>query len=383
MMLGLLLARKGIDVVVLEKHEDFLRDFRGDTIHPSTLEVVHELGLLSDFLNRPHQKMPQLRGWVGSTQLTVADFSHLPVQCKFIAFMPQWDFLDFLADEARRYPNFELKMEAAVTDVIEEGGRICGVRATGPERELEVRADLVVAADGRASILRQRAGLEIIDRGAPIDVLWMHMSRKTSDPAQSFGRFDQGKVLAMLNRESYWQCGYVIPKGGIELLKRQPLETLRAGIAEIAPFLADRVQELKTWDDLKLLTVRIDYLRQWYKEGLLCIGDAAHAMSPVGGVGINLAIQDAVAAANLLAETLRRGRPTVSDLRKVQQRRLWPTRMTQRVQLIMQDFVLGSALSSGGFKTLPLPLRLLQRFPILTRVPGRLIGMGFRPEHVL
>ena len=382
MMLGFLLARAGVDVLVLEKHADFLRDFRGDTVHPSTLEVMAELGLLDEFLKRPHQEARQLTGYVGGEPVVVADFSHLPTRCRFIALMPQWDFLDFLAGHARRYPTFHLAMQAEVTDLIKDGGQVVGVRAKTPGGPLEVRADLVVGADGRHSTVRERAGLKVEDIGAPIDVLWLRLSRRPEDPDQPAGRFDRGRILVMINRGDYWQCGFVIPKGGIEEVRRRGLEAFRAEIAALAPFVANRVDELRSWDDVKLLTVVVDRLRRWYRPGLLCIGDAAHAMSPVGGVGINLAIQDAVAAANLLAAPLLAGRLTTDDLRRVQRRRQFPTRVTQWVQVLVQERVIRRVLGGRRRLRLPLPLRLLRRFPVLRRVPARLIGIGIRPEHV-
>jgi 2-polyprenyl-6-methoxyphenol hydroxylase-like FAD-dependent oxidoreductase len=382
MMLSFLLARAGVDVLVLEKHGDFLRDFRGDTVHPSTLEVMHELGLLDAFLRRPHQEARQVTAYVGGAEVTVADFSHLPTRCRFVAFMPQWDFLDFLAECGRRYPAFQVRMRAEVTGLVEDGGRVVGVTAATPQGPLEVRADLVVGADGRHSTVRERAGLKVRDLGAPMDVLWMRLSRRPGDPSQPLGRFDRGRILVMLYRGDYWQCGYVIPKGGIEDLRRRGLEAFRQDIAQVAPFLGNRVSELRHWDDVKLLTVVVDRLRSWCRPGLLCIGDAAHAMSPVGGVGINLAIQDAVAAANALAGPLREGRVTTDDLRRVQRRRALPTWLTQWLQVLIQDRVITRVLGSRKALSLPWPLQLLRRFPPLRRIPARLIGLGFRPEHV-
>ncbi len=382
MMLGFLLARAGVDAVVLEKHADFLRYFRGDTIHPSTLELMHELGLLDEFLARPHQEARQLTGYVGDAAVTVADFSRLPVRCPFIAFMPQWDFLNFLAERGGRYPTFHLRMRAEVTGLLEEGGRVVGVRAVTPDGPAEVRADLVVGADGRHSTVRARAGFAVEDLGAPMDVLWMRLPRHDGDPRQPLGRFDRGRILILLDRGDYWQCGYVIAKGGIEEIRRRGLEALRADLAAIAPFVADRVGGLHGWEDVKLLTVRVDRLRRWYREGLLCIGDAAHAMSPIGGVGINLAIQDAVATANLLAGPLRDRSVTTADLRMVQRRRELPTRLTQGVQLLIQDRIIRRVLGSRKRLSLPFLLRLLGSWPALRRIPARLIGIGFRPEHV-
>jgi 2-polyprenyl-6-methoxyphenol hydroxylase-like FAD-dependent oxidoreductase len=382
LMLGFLLARLGVDTVVLEKHADFLRDFRGDTVHPSTLRVMQELGLLETFLARPHQKLRQIAGQVGGQPIVIADFSHLPAQIAFIAFMPQWDFLDFLAQEARRLPTFRLLMRAEATDLIEERGAIKGVRARTPEGPLEIRAELTVAADGRASLLRQHAGLEVEDFGAPMDVLWMRLSKHAADPPNALGRINAGRILVTLDRGDYWQCAYVIPKGAAETLRAGGIAAFRDGIVAVAPFLSDRVGELRSWDDVKLLTVQVNRLRQWHRPGLLCIGDAAHAMSPIGGVGINLAIQDAVAAANLLSEPLRRGAPAEQELAAVQRRRELPTRMTQRMQLFLQRAVIGRVLASGATPGLAWPVRLLQAFPVLRRIPARLIGMGFRPEHV-
>ena len=382
MMLGLLLARAGVDVLVLEKHADFLRDFRGDTLHPSTLEVMHELGLLEGLLGLPHQKVTRLRGQFGDLALTVADFSHLPTQCRFIAFMPQWDFLNFLAKEGGRYPTFQLRMRTEVTDLIEEAGVIVGVRAQTANGSLEVRGRLVAGADGQHSVVRARAGLQVEEFGAPMDVLWFRLPRRSSDPEDPIGRFDTGRIFIMLNRGQYWQCGFVIHKGSLDQLQARGLQAFRDNVAQLAPFLADRVGELQDWEAIKLLTVQVDRLRQWYRRGQLCIGDAAHAMSPVGGVGINLAIQDAVAAANLLAAPLRSDRLTTDDLRRVQERRDRPTRVTQRAQLFIQDRVIRRVLRSSDRLIPPLPIRLLARFPFLARLPARLIGLGVRPEHV-
>jgi 2-polyprenyl-6-methoxyphenol hydroxylase-like FAD-dependent oxidoreductase len=383
MMLGFLLARAGIDVVVLEKHADFLRDFRGDTIHPSTLEVIHELGLLDEFLRRPHSEVRELKGQVGDIEIPLADFSHLPTRCKFIALMPQWEFLDFLAGAAKRYPQFQLRMSTAATRLIEQDGRIVGVEARSAEGLREIRAELVIAADGRHSTLRAASGLEVMNLGAPMDVLWMRFSQHPGDAKAVLGRFDRGRILVMLDRGDYWQCAFVIRKGAAEEIRRRGLAAFRQEIASVQPALADRVDEITDWDQVKLLTVAVDRLRRWYRPGLLCIGDAAHAMSPIGGVGINLAIQDAVAAANILAPALRRGAVPVERLRAVQQRRILPTRVIQGMQLIIQNRVIGRILGSAtNPATLPLPFRLLRAWPILRRIPARLIGMGFRPEHV-
>jgi 2-polyprenyl-6-methoxyphenol hydroxylase-like FAD-dependent oxidoreductase len=382
MMLGLLLARAGVDVVVLEKHADFLRDFRGDTIHPSTLEVMHELGLLERLLTLPHQKVSRINGQFGDLALTVADFSSLSTQCRFVAFMPQWDFLNFLAEEAARYPTFQLRRQADVTGLLEEADSVAGLLASTPDGPLEVRASLVVGADGRHSTVRAKAGLSIEEFGAPMDVLWFRLSRRASDPGDPVGRFDTGQIFIMLNRGDYWQCGFVISKGSRDRLQGEGLPAFRDAVAQLAPFMADRVGELHDWEPIKLLTVQVDRLRQWFRPGLLCIGDAAHAMSPIGGVGINLAIQDAVATANLLAAPLRAGQPTIQDLQRVQQRREWPARMTQRVQLLIQDRVIKRVLANRGKFSPPFAIRLLALLPFLRRIPARMIGLGFRPEHV-
>jgi len=382
MMLGFLMARTGVDVVVLEKHADFLRDFRGDTIHPSTLEVMYELGLLDEFLKRPHQEVRQLAGQIGGEIVAIADFTHLPTHCKFLGLMPQWDFLNFIAEQARHYPSFHLRMEAEVTQIVEEAGKVVGVTAKTPEGELEVLADLTVGADGRHSVVRERAGFSVVNLGAPIDVLWMRMSRHPTDPAQTFGRFDCGRILVFLNREDYWQTAYVIPKGKADELRQQGLPEFRQELVRLAPFLQDRVDELRDWDDIKLLTVAVDRLSRWFRPGLLCIGDAAHAMSPIGGVGINLAIQDAVATANILGERLRQGIVSLGDLQAVQRRRTFPTRATQRMQLIVQNNVIRRVLGTTKPLTPPWPVKLLGRWTFLQRIPARVLGMGFRPEHV-
>ena len=382
MMLGLLLARAGVNVVVLEKHADFLRDFRGDTVHPSTLEIIHELGWLDEFLRRPHTELRQVGGQIAGERVTVADFSHLPVRCRFIAMMPQWDFLDFLAGHGRSYPSFDLRMEAEVVDLLEEDGRVAGVRAMTPDGPIEVRADLTVAADGRHSIVRARAGMTIDALAAPIDVLWMRLAKRAGDPTQTLGYLAAGHIFVMLDRGEYWQCAFVIPKGGYEDVRREGLDAFRRTLVKIVPFVADRVDGVADWNDIKLLTVMIDRLRTWYRDGLLCIGDAAHAMSPVAGVGINLAVQDAVAAANILARPLTSGRLSIDDLRAVQRRREFPTRATQRMQVAIHNRVFVPTLRGRGFTRLPLVARLFRDYPFLRRIPARAVGLGFRPEHV-
>jgi 2-polyprenyl-6-methoxyphenol hydroxylase-like FAD-dependent oxidoreductase len=381
MMLGFLLARAGIEVVVLEKHGDFLRDFRGDTIHASTLELMHELGLLDTFLTLPHQEARQLRANFGDVEAAI-DFTHLPTQCKFIALMPQWDFLNFIGEHAARYPTSTVKMLAEVTELIVDGDRTVGVRANTADGPVEIWADLVVGTDGRHSTVRRCAGLEVEDLGAPMDVLWMRLPRRPTDGSDPAFLMTAGTILVTIDRGTYWQCAFVIPKGGYEALRDRGLSDFRKDIASVAPFLGDRVDTLESWDDVKLLTVCVDRLRQWHRPGLLCIGDAAHAMSPIGGVGINLAIQDAVAAANLLFGPLREGKAKSEHLQKVQERRMFPTRMTQRLQVAIQNSVIKEAMVKRGAFKPPVAIRLLALFPWLRRIPGRLVGIGLRPEHV-
>ena len=462
-VLAYLLARAGIDVLVLEKHADFLRDFRGDTIHPSTLEVLHDLGILDDFLKLPHDEVRDIGVQIGDVHATIADFTHLPTHCKFVALMPQWDFLNFMVEHAKRYPEFNLRMQAEVTDLLLDGDLVAGVRARTQFGPLEVRAELVIGADGRRSIVREQAGLQVENLGSPIDVLWMCISRKPSDPLQTFGHVDSGRILVQIQRGDYWQCAFVIPKGGFDPMRDRGLPAFREEIARLSPYLGERVDELKSWDDIKLLTVTVDRLKQWYRPGLLCIGDAAHAMSPIGGVGINLAIQDAVAAANILAPAFQRGSipgavllmdalnseispgdsalpeaiamgltpatagapsthidssflrgglnydgpprdgkarraeprnravpapdsasstVTKDDLAAVQRRREFPTRMTQRMQVLIQNRVIGRVLATKERVSVPWVIKLLIHFPVLRRIPAYVVGTGFRPERV-
>jgi 2-polyprenyl-6-methoxyphenol hydroxylase-like FAD-dependent oxidoreductase len=380
MMLAYLLARAGVEVLVLEKHADFLRDFRGDTVHPSTLEIMHELGLLEEFLKRPHQELRQVRAQIGGDHIVLGEISYLQTQCRFMVLMPQWDFLDFLVQQGRRYPTFHVRMQTEVTGLIEENGRIVGVRGNTLAGQVEVRADLVVGADGRDSVVRNCAGLPVENVGNPLDSLQVRLSRRPDDP-DLMQYSDRGKTMITMNRGDYWHCGFAAPKGAAEKMRAKGIEDFRAGIVELAPFLRDRVTELRDWSDVKQLTIRVDRLRQWYRLGLLCIGDAAHAMSPVGGVGINLAIQDAVSAANILAGPLRKGTVSEEDLAKIQRRRAFPTRLTQRTQGFLQK-QLFRGLSSPAPTRLPWPVRLLERTKLPCRMRTRFICVGIRPEHV-
>lgn len=379
LMLGLLLARAGVRATVIEKHEDFLRDFRGDTIHPSTLEVMGELGFLDEFLQLPHQKAPTLHAEIGGRIRTIADFARLPTRCKYIAFMPQWDFLDFLARKARAFPGFRLEMGCEAVGLIERGGGVAGVIVRdGEGNERRVEAALVVGADGRDSLLRKAAKLPVEDLGSSVDVLWMKLTRREDDPAQAMGHAGPNQGLVMIDRGEYWQLGYVIAKGGFRQTKQDGIAALRARLAAVAPLPADRFDELTDWNQVHLLKVRMDRLRQWWRPGLLCIGDAAHAMSPIGGVGVNLAIQDAIAAANILAAPLRQGKLGIEHLRAVQSRRSFPTKATQKIQLMMRRRRSGGRPSARP----PAFMRLIARSRLLPHLTGRLIGMGFRPERV-
>jgi 2-polyprenyl-6-methoxyphenol hydroxylase-like FAD-dependent oxidoreductase len=381
-MLGYLLARAGIDVVVLEKWPDFFRDFRGDTIHPSTMEVLSELGLLDDFLKLPHNEMTRMTMHFGDDVATVADLAYLSARCPFIAFIPQWDFLNFLSAKGRQYPSFHLMMETEATDTIVEGGKVVGVRAKNKEGEFEIRADLVVGADGRHSTMREKGKFRSEELGVPIDVLWFRIARDGDDDKQSLGYLDRGGALIMLDRHDYWQCAFVIEKGGFDAIKTQGLDAFRRSIASLAHLSDASVAEVDTWDKVKLLSVAVDHVLQWAKDGLVLIGDSAHAMSPLGGVGINYAIQDAVAAANILVPAFRKNDTSLRILQKIQERREKPTRRMQRLQVLVQDRVLSPLLRKKDHVQAPWFITLFNWFPILRRIPAHVIGIGFLPEHV-
>lgn len=380
-ILGYLLARAGVRVTVLEKHADFFRDFRGDTVHPSTLEVLNQLGLLPEFLALPHQEVRSLGLVLGGTTFDVADFRHVPATCKFIALMPQWDFLNFIARHASAFPSFRLLMEHEAIELTQDGDRISGVVAKTRQRTIQIRADLVIGCDGRHALTRNAAHLRVIEHGVPIDVLWFRFSRQPDDPADVFAHVNYGKALILINRSDYFQAGLIIAKGSYDELKDQGLEAFRTNIRRIAPFVGDRVNELHTWNDIKILTVQINRLAQWHTPGLLCIGDAAHAMSPAGGVGINLAIQDAVAAANRLTRPLLNRRITNADLAAVQRRRTFPTRATQAAQ-IRAHRAFTRVFQNPGPAIAPWQLKLALRIPGIQRAIGYGVGMGVRPERV-
>jgi len=381
-MLGYLLARAGVKVIVLEKHADFFRDFRGDTIHPSTMQVMDELGILDDFLRVKHDEIRQLSGRIGGKRYKIGDFGAVPGRCKFLGFMPQWDFLNFLAEKGRALPEFRIEMQTEAVDLLFDGERVSGIRANSPGGTIEVRAPLVVAADGRASTTRERAGLRPQEEGVPIDVLWFRVSKSAGDPLTNFGNIVPGGILVTIDRTEYYQCAFVIQKGGFGPLKERGIEYFRQQVATIAPYLGDRVSEIQSFDQVMLLTVAVNRLPLWYRPGLLCIGDAAHAMSPVGGVGINLAIQDAVATANLLAGPLKSGAVRTEDLAAVQHRREFPTRVIQKIQLLIQNRVMQTILNTSQPFNAPWPVVLLDRFLWLRYVPAYLVGIGPRPEHV-
>ena len=381
MMLGYLLGRAGIDVVVLEKHADFFRDFRGDTVHPSTLQVMDELGLIDGFLKLPHQDIQKLDGMFGGTSVRIADLSRLSVKYPFIAMMPQWDFLNFLRDSGKRFPSLQVLMSAEATDLIRRGDAVAGVRVTTPDGTIDIEADLVIGCDGRRSIVRERAGLAVEEIGAPIDVLWFRVGRHPDETENLFARVDHGKMMVTFDRGDYWQCAYVIAKGQYDAVKARGLPALLDDVLRLAPILKAGIGDVKSFDDVKLLTVAINRLTRWTLPGLLCIGDAAHAMSPIGGVGVNLAMQDAVATANILAAKLAQGCPSEHELDAVRRRREFPVRVTQRMQVIAQDNIISAALK-GGDRPVPLALRLITAMPWLQGLTARLVAVGVRPEHV-
>jgi len=383
-MLGYLLARGGIQVTILEKWPDFFRDFRGDTIHPSTMQALKELGLLDEFLKLPHNETRQVALHIGGEKAILADFTHLRQGCPFIGFVPQWDFLTFIAEKGRQHDEFDLRMETEASELIFENEKVVGLRAKDKEGFLEIKAPLVIGADGRHSTVRGQSHLPKKNLTVPIDVLWFRLPRIPSGADESLGYVDGGKFMVLINRDSYWQCGYLIKKDGFEALKEKGLDSFKKDIAMLAPFLTSAVSEIKDWDDVKFLSVTVDRLSTWYKPGLLLIGDAAHAMSPVGGVGINLAIQDAIATANILIPAFRRpGGVTLSDLHKVQKRRMFPTKVIQKFQTLIHKKILVPVLKSRGRKALPWQFRIFSWLPILRRIPAYIIGIGPRPEHVL
>lgn len=383
MMLGYLLGRAGIEVVVLEKHADFFRDFRGDTVHPSTLQVMDELGLIDSFLKLPHQRLQTMDGLFGGTPVRIADLSRLHTKYPFIAFMPQWDFLNFLREAGRRFASLEVMMSTEAVDLIRRGETIAGVRAKTPDGVIDIEADLTIACDGRHSTVRERAGLAVEEIGAPMDVLWFRAGRKPGETENLFARVKPGKMMITFDRGDYWQCAYVIAKGQYDAVKARGLQALLDDVVRMAPVLEAGIADVKSFDDVKLLTVAINRLTRWTRPGLLCIGDAAHAMSPVGGVGVNLAVQDAVATANLLAEKLQRGCPSEDKLDAVRRRRELPVKMTQRMQVAVQNNIISGALQSGDRPLkVPLIVRLITALPWLQGIPARLIGLGVRPEHV-
>lgn len=378
MMAGLLFARAGIKTLVLEKHRDFLRDFRGDTVHPSTLQIFHELGLLDEFLQRPHNKVEQLGGRIAGQFVHIADFRRLPVAAPFIALMPQWEFLDFVGQAARRYPGFELRQSCEGLGLLEEDGRVAGVRTSAGDA---LRTRLVIASDGRDS--RFRSGLPHRVIGAPMDVFWFRLPKHAHPVNDSMGVFEAGLVFVLIDRGDYWQCAFVFPKGKADELRHQGLASFKARVSAVGAETAAVHETIRSWDDVKLLTVTVDRLDQWWRPGLLVIGDAAHAMSPIGGVGINLAVQDAVAAANLLAAPLARGANADARLPDVQARRMWPVQVTQAAQKLVQNAVIAPLLNSATpLDKPPMGVRLLGAVPWLRGLPARFIGLGVRPEHV-
>lgn len=381
-LLGYLLARADIETTILEKWGDFFRDFRGDTIHPSTMEILKELDILDDFLKLPHDKALQLEGDIGQHKIIIADFSHLKVSCPYMTFVPQWDFLNFIANKASIYPHFKLLMNTEAVDLIEENNKVVGVYAKSGDTPIEIRAELVIGTDGRHSTVREKSGLSLKVMGAPMDVLWFRLSRKPTDPHESLGRVDLGRIMIMIKRKDYWQCGFLISKGSFAAVQQAGFEAFQKSILELAPYFSDRVQEIQSWEQVKLLQVAVNRLQKWYKSGLLCIGDSAHAMSPIGGVGINLAIQDAVASANILAPALLHGTLTEATLAAVQQRRELPTKLIQRLQVFIQERIIKNVLGNPTHLKLPFIFKVINNISYLRRIPAYIIGIGFRPEHV-
>tara|TARA_R110000868_G_scaffold124779_2_gene329633 strand:+ start:4139 stop:5350 length:1212 start_codon:yes stop_codon:yes gene_type:complete len=379
---GYLLALKGVDVIVLEKHNDFLRDFRGDTIHPSTLQLLRELGLLENFLKLPHDKIKQFVLEIGGKNNIIADFSKLKTACPYVALMPQWDFLNFISNNAQKLLKFNLLMNTEAVDLLYKDNHVSGVLAYSDEKYIKIFASLVIGADGRDSIVRKKSNLELIKLGAPMDVLWMRVSRLSTDPDQIMGKVHSGKMLVMINRGKYWQCAYIISKGSFEKIKKQGLDKFLDNLLEVAPFLKERIHELSCWSDIKILSVSVDRLKLWYKNNLLCIGDSAHAMSPIGGVGVNLAIQDAVATANILGDALTKNKDINFLLKKVQKRRSFPTKVTQKIQVIIQNKLINKALHSSKTLSLPWFMRFVLRWQFTRKLIAKKIGLGFRVEHI-
>jgi 2-polyprenyl-6-methoxyphenol hydroxylase-like FAD-dependent oxidoreductase len=383
MMLGYLLGRAGVETLVLEKHADFFRDFRGDTVHPSTLQVMDELGLIDDFLKLPHQELQKLDGKFGEVSIRVGDLSRLKTKYPFIAFMPQWDFLNFLRERGKKFSSLKVMMSADAIDLIWSGKTVSGVKATTPEGPLEIRADLTIACDGRHSTVREQANLELEDIGAPMDVLWFRAGKGAGENESVFARVETGKMMVTFDRGDYWQCAYVIAKDQYDAVKARGLDAFRDDVIGMAPILKAGMADVKSWDDVKLLTVAINRLKRWTRPGLLCIGDAAHAMSPIGGVGVNLAVQDAVATANLLAAKLVSGCPSEPELDAVRQRREFPVRMTQTMQVMAQNNIISAALKPGDHPfRVPLVMRIVNAVPWLQGMTARFVALGVRPEHV-
>ena len=381
-MLGYIMAKFGIEVVVLEKHKDFFRDFRGDTIHPSTMNILQQLGILEDFLKIPHDKTPKISAKFGDKEFTVADFTQLDILTPYIAFTPQWNFLNFLTEKGKQLEHFNLMMETKVIDLIKEDGNVVGVKAINPEGELSILSALVVGTDGRHSITREKAQFTINSLGSSIDVLWFRVLKHKNDKKQAFLNANNGNLLILIDRNDYWQCGLIVQKGGYDFIKEKGIQYLRQELTNIIPELKNNIEDITSFEQVKNLDVKVDRLEKWYTEGLICIGDAAHAMSPIGGVGVNLAIQDAVAAANVLVPILKTGKPTQRDLQKIQERRMYPTTFTQSVQVLIQNKSLQPFLGNKKKQNAPSILKLFQWVPFLRKLPARFIGLGIRAEKI-